>query len=167
MGAVQYFGNGAYPFRARARTSVGRNALREAFAPGAADEPHEADSDRHTLFIVRARDDPNVAAIRAFVDRQTKRKEEHAAKARAYWVVNGAVLRRGRARDSEYVCELPHGTKVWVVALEQITVGEGRRASSVSRCRLSFPYEAWVTRKFLSETQPKPLAAASSDSDSD
>ena len=32
MGAVQYFGNGAYPFRARARTSDGRNALREAFA---------------------------------------------------------------------------------------------------------------------------------------
>lgn len=141
-------------------------ALRAHFASAAA-EGYEADSDRHTPFVVRSRDDPNAAAIRAFLDRQAKRKEEHASKQKKLWVVNGAVLRRGAAKDSEFVAELPHGAPVWVVALEQITVGAGRRASSVTRCRLSYPFEAWVTRKFLSDAQPRPLAVSDSDDSDD
>lgn len=53
-------------------------ALRAHFASAAA-EGYEADSDRHTPFVVRSRDDPNAAAIRAFLDRQAKRKEDPVA----------------------------------------------------------------------------------------
>lgn len=149
--------------RDRVVPAADARAIRALFAADAVVAVEDA-GDRHAVFPVRNASDPNVIAIREFLHAQLERKNQH-----TYWhqkrtvphfihwvTADSAQILRGPHPDATHVRDVPHGTAVWVVGNGSCVVGEGRKRRALTFCRLTFPFEAWINRKFISAACPRP-----------